>query len=89
MPSFTSDPKKKGAKQDRSYAQIALLGAVPGILIAAPLIGLFVGRWADGKFGTSPYLMFTGLILGFVAAGREIYRLVKKSEQLEEDKNSK
>ncbi len=74
-----------GGKKDRSYAQISLLAAVPAILVAAPLVGFFVGRWADQKLGTEPYLVIGGIVLGFVAAGREIYRLVKKSEDLEKD----
>ena len=70
-------------KRDSSYAQISLLAAVPAILVAAPLVGFFVGRWADGRFGTEPYLMITGVVFGFAAAAREIYNLVKKSEALE------
>jgi len=81
-----ADPGRK--KNDRTYAQIALLGAVPAILVAAPLIGFFAGRWADGKLGSEPYLTILGIILGFVAAGREIYKLVKRSEQLEKEKDS-
>lgn len=89
MPSLEHRPGKSGEKRDRSYAQIALLGTVPAILVAAPLIGFFAGKWADGRLGTTPYLMTAGVILGFAAAGREIYRLVKKSEALEDEKDSK
>jgi ATP synthase protein I len=89
MPSFTTPPDKSGGKKDRSYAQIALLGAVPTMLVAAPLIGYFAGNWADNKFGTTPYLMIAGVVLGFSAAGREIWRLAKKSAELDEDRDSK
>ncbi|MEW6050316.1 MAG: AtpZ/AtpI family protein [Candidatus Zixiibacteriota bacterium] len=74
-----------GGKKDRSYAQISLLAAIPAILVAAPLVGFFIGRWADQKLGTEPYLVIGGIVLGFFAAGREIYRLVKKSEELDKD----
>jgi F0F1-type ATP synthase assembly protein I len=73
-----------GEKKPSGYAQIALLGAVPAILVAAPLIGFFAGKWLDGKCGTEPYIGIAGVILGFVAAGREIYHLVKKAQALEE-----
>ena len=73
-----------GEKQPSSYAQLALLGAVPAILVAAPLIGFFAGKWADSRFETEPYLTIAGIILGFVAAGREIYHLVKKAQALED-----
>jgi ATP synthase protein I len=88
MPSLEHRPGKSGEKRDRSYAQIALLGAVPTMLVAAPLIGFFAGQWADDHFGTTPYLMIAGVVLGFVAAGREIWRLAKKSEELDKDKDS-
>ena len=84
MTLFSNPP---GKKRDGDYAQIALLGAVPAILIAAPGIGFFVGRWADEKLGTSPFLLIAGIVLGFAAAGREIYRLVKKSEAIEKEKD--
>jgi F0F1-type ATP synthase assembly protein I len=77
-----SPNKKKG----NGFAQISLLAAVPAILVAAPLVGLFGGKWLDSKFGTEPYLMIGGVVLGFVAGAREIMNLVRKSQSLEDDK---
>ena len=74
----------RNQKGDRLLAQIGLLAAVPAILLIAPLIGFFAGRWADEKFATEPYLMITGIVLGFAAAAREISNLVKRSQKLEE-----
>ncbi len=73
-----------GDKKPSGYAQIALLASVPAILVAGPLIGFFAGKWLDGRFGTEPYVMIAGVVLGFVAAGREIYHLVKKAQALED-----
>lgn len=81
-------PRDQKKKNGRSYAQISLLAAVPGILIAAPLIGFFAGNWADQKFGTKPTLMIIGIVLGLISAGMEIYRLVKKAEKLGEEDRS-
>lgn len=75
-----------GRKEGREYAQIGLLAAVPAILVAAPLVGYFAGRWADAKFGTEPWLMISGIALGFAAAGREIWNLARKSEAIEKEK---
>jgi ATP synthase protein I len=80
-----SPNKKKG----NSFAQISLLAAVPAMLVAAPLVGLFAGKWLDSKFGTDPYLMIGGLVFGFAAAAREIMNLVRKSQSLEKDENDK
>jgi len=79
-------PKKRG-KDSSSFRQISLLAAVPALLIAAPLVGIFGGQWLDEKFGTDPYLTIAGVILGFAAAGMEIYGLVKKSAAMENDDN--
>jgi len=74
-------------KTGRDIAQMSLLMVVPAILIASPLIGLFAGQWADEKFNTEPFLLILGLILGFGAAAREIYNLVKKSEAMGKQNN--
>ena len=83
----SSPEKKKGPK----YGAASLYLAVPGILLAAPLIGFFAGRWVDGKLDTDPYLTMVGIVLGFVAAGREIYNLLKKAQAIDEmdDKDDK
>ena len=75
-------------QKDRDYRQISLLAAVPAILVVAPLVGFFIGRWADGKLETDPYLMITGLVLGFITAGREIYQLVKKAQEFDDQSDN-
>ncbi len=75
--------KKSGSK----YGPTAIYVAVPGILVVSPLVGFFAGQWLDGKFGTDPYLMALGLFLGFAAAGKEIYNLIRKAQAMEEDED--
>jgi ATP synthase protein I len=43
-------------------------------LAAAVAVFFFIGRWLDGKFGSSPWLMLTGAVVG--AAGG-MYRFIK------------
>lgn len=62
----------------RLYRQLSLLGIIPAMLAVGPLIGLFAGRWLDEKLGTEPYLMYVLVVLGFVAAGKEVYRIIKR-----------
>ena len=71
-------PDQKGEK-GKATRQLALLSAVPAILIVAPLVGFFIGDWADKKAGTDPLFTIIGLIMGFVAAGIEIRTLIKRS----------
>jgi ATP synthase protein I len=60
------------------YGQLSLLVAIPFLLAAGPLIGFFIGKYLDEWLGTGPYLMYVFIIMGFVAAGKEVYSLVKK-----------
>ncbi|MEA1980233.1 MAG: AtpZ/AtpI family protein [candidate division Zixibacteria bacterium] len=78
-----------GKKRDdqTNYRQVSLLALVPTILLVAPLIGFFIGQWLDKKFDTEPILMTIGVFLGFGSAGIEIYKLVKKSQRMEEEDN--
>lgn len=82
MSILTPRPNKKSSKD---LKQISLLATVPTILVAAPLVGYFIGKWLDTKFDSEPAFMITGVVLGFASAGLEIYYLVKKSSALEKD----
>ena len=66
--------------------QIGTLTAVPIILLVGPLIGYFAGDWIDRKFHFGPWGALLFLMLGFVAAVREISRLLK--DVLREDKKT-
>ena len=66
-------------KEDRYAAlrQTGLLATIPALLVAAPLIGFFIGRFLDRRFGTDTVLSIVFLIFGFVAAGVQIAKIVK------------
>ena len=59
--------------------------AIPTLLIVSPLVGFFLGSWVDRRLKTSPWLTITGLILGFVAAGRETYLIYRRYQAEEEE----
>ena len=59
------------------------------------VVGLFVGRWLDGKFHTH-WLTPVGFVYGLVAAGRSLWRVLKRanreadaSEQKEREERKK
>ena len=59
----------------RFVGQIGVLG---WIIVTPTLIGLFVGRWLDHKFGTgifwsAPLLLF-GVVVGFWSAWRWMHK---------------
>jgi len=74
-------PSKKAGR----YGAASLYLAVPALLAASILVGFFIGQWADKKLGTEPWLLIVGLVLGMATAGRELYRLVKKAQALEDE----
>lgn len=82
---MTLEREPKGSR-DRSLAQFGLLAAIPGLLIGAPLVGFFIGRWADGRLDTEPWLSLVGTVAGLGSAGLETYRIIKKAERLDERK---
>ena len=48
-------------------------------------VGLFGGQWLDKKLGTGGVLTWVGFAYGLAAAGRAIYRAMRKSTQEAEE----
>lgn len=46
-----------------------------------------MGRFLDGKFNTDPYLTFVFLVLGFIAGGRQIARVIKIASRESEEED--
>ncbi|GAB4325421.1 MAG: hypothetical protein Kow0074_19150 [Candidatus Zixiibacteriota bacterium] len=63
----------------RRLRQIGVLTAIPFVLMFGPLIGYYAGSWLDAKIGTDPYLTNLLVVLGFVAAGREVWNLIRRA----------
>lgn len=45
------------------------------VMTGALLGGLFGGRWLDGRFGTDPVFLVSGLVLGLIVGMSEIARV--------------
>ncbi len=68
---------------DRAKAWRALgLGLyVPIVMVVAPVAGYYLGHWLDGKFGTGSWLAWLGILMGFAAAARQIYHIVRRIQR--------
>jgi F0F1-type ATP synthase assembly protein I len=64
-------------KRYRYMRLVSTMGTLPLMLGAAPTLGFFAGRWLDGKMGTTPWMQFVFLVLGFGAAARYTYRVLQ------------
>ncbi|MHB1418318.1 MAG: AtpZ/AtpI family protein [Bacillota bacterium] len=83
-----TDPPSKSYWGFARYANFAFSFGVT--MAASILIGLFGGRWLDGKLGTSPWLMVVGLLLGVGIAFKSLFDEIKMLEappQHEEDEH--
>jgi ATP synthase protein I len=63
-----------------------------GMQLAIAVVGFFfLGRWLDDIFGTTPWLMIIGLLLGtaggFISFFRSVISMVKKEGELEHKSN--
>src|SRR5262245_13567101 len=56
----TERPKKKPTDRDSFLIAFGVYGAVGFQLVASLLVGVFLGQWLDKKWGTDPWMMFTG-----------------------------
>jgi hypothetical protein len=75
---IVSDKPDNGQK---GYRQIALATTIPLIMVAAPAVGYFIGRFLDRLLGTKNVLTVIFLLLGVVAGGVEAYRLIKEIDK--------
>jgi ATP synthase protein I len=74
-----SGMKRETLRLLREYAYYSSLGLQVALAI---VIGLFLGYYLDGKFGTSPWLTLIGLGLGIAAGYRNLGLAIKKVRKL-------
>ena len=79
---MVTPPEKKPRFEGLRTASLLL--AIPALLIASPLVGLFAGMAADRWLGTGRVFTAVGIVLGFVAAGRETWRIIRRVQKEEE-----
>ena len=73
------DPGGEGAGQKEQTAirdGLAYQGALEAVF--AILIGGGIGYWADGHFGTSPWLLIMGFALGFGSFVLRLFQLGRR-----------
>jgi len=74
-------PEKKAGKDDADREISRALGLLTQLgfaMAACVFVGVFFGKWLDGKLGTSPWLLLLGCLLGAAAAFKVFYDLLIK-----------
>ncbi|MBP9084676.1 MAG: AtpZ/AtpI family protein [Kofleriaceae bacterium] len=68
--------KTRGVYQTLSMSSV---GLEMGLCV---IIGMFFGRWLDGKLGTDPAFMIVFLIFGFAAGMKGVMRAVRSADRI-------
>ena len=74
-----SPPQREGGT---SGAAVAGLGMQ---FVVAILLFLFLGKWLDERFGTTPWLLIAGVFLGAGASFYSIYRRLMADQRREDE----
>lgn len=72
-------PRTAAREYGERLRSVGILGSIPIILAAGPIVGVLIGQWLDGRFGTDPWLAALMAALGFAAGVREMIRLIRRS----------
>ena len=67
-------PQKNGGGYARD---VGVFTAIPGMLIAGPALGYFLGKYAGQKWGHEQTAITIGVVVGFIASVRQIWLLIK------------
>jgi len=78
-------PLPQTPKDPESLRKASMLLTIPTMLVAAPLVGYFLGSVVDARFRTAPWGVAAGVVLGFVAAGRQITIIIRRVQAEGED----
>ncbi len=57
---------------------IGIFSEITGLIALPVVAGALMGKWLDEKYGTEPWLIITGTVLGIAVAAISISSLVKK-----------
>jgi ATP synthase protein I len=77
-------------EKDRNLIRsLGVLSTVGITLVAATVIGLYMGLKLDGWLGTSPWMTILFLAVGLFAGFRNLFTYVKKSQEENDDSDKK
>jgi ATP synthase protein I len=74
-------------KDRKLIRMLGVLSTVGITLVAATVIGLFIGLKLDKVFGTSPWLTALFLIFGLIAGFRNLFLYARRSQQAMDEEN--
>ncbi|MEZ4362261.1 MAG: AtpZ/AtpI family protein [Kofleriaceae bacterium] len=79
--SSTTSTSDRVAARTRETMRSLKLSSVGIELALSVLIGMFAGRWLDGKLGSAPWLMIGCLLVGFAAGLRSLIHTMDRASR--------
>ena len=79
---------KDTSERGSAWRILSLAMYIPAVLVVAPLVGYFLGHWLDGKLGSGSWFSLLGILLGFGAAARQIYHIVRRIQREQEEQST-
>jgi ATP synthase protein I len=74
-------PRQDPKDQDEFRKGLSFAARVGTELVVATMVGVFLGYLLDRFFGTKPWLMVVGVVIGAIAGMRNVYRSVQRMNQ--------
>ncbi len=62
----------------KAIKNLTYVSQVAFIMLTPILLGIYAGNFLDEKLGTSPWILFVGIILGVSSAFLSLYKFVMK-----------
>ena len=89
---FLSSYRRVFSMEEKDRKVWRLIGALSTVgitLVAALVIGFYLGFKLDEHFGTSPWLTVIFLILGIIAGFKNLVTMSRRIEELDGDEDKK
>jgi F0F1-type ATP synthase assembly protein I len=79
-------PKSDRDEFYKLIRQLGMLTFIPMVLLSGPLAGFLLGKWLDFQFKAGQWLIILFVVLGFLAAARESFRIIQRVSREDKDK---
>ncbi len=79
----TGPDSRLNQKLGKTAKDIGTYTLIPSLMVAGPVVGYFLGRLVEKFADITPWGAVVGMLLGVVAAFREVFLLLKRKSENE------
>ena len=79
--SGTGPDSRLNRKVGKTAKDIGTYTLIPSLMVAGPVVGYFLGRLVEKYVSIEPWGAVVGMLLGVVAAFREVFLLLKRKSE--------